>query len=73
MNVEFDYEVELAFLEEWLANPKYDKDETGYGKYAVEEGTKQIKEIIRVVEDFATVEEKMEENENVVIEVNRDV
>jgi hypothetical protein len=73
MNVEFDYEAELTFLEEWLANPKYDKDETGYGKDAVEEGTKQIKEIIRVVEAFATVEEKMEENENVVTEVNRDV
>jgi hypothetical protein len=33
VNVEFY--VELAFLEEWLAKPKYDGDESGYGKVVI--------------------------------------
>jgi hypothetical protein len=32
VNVEFYYDVELEFLGEWLVKPKYDGDESGYGK-----------------------------------------
>jgi hypothetical protein len=60
MNFEFYYDSELAFLEEWLTNPMYHKYETRYVEYVLEEGTKRIKETIKVVQAFATVEEKME-------------
>lgn len=42
MNFMFDYETKLAFLVKWLANPKFDEDESGYGKHGIEEGTKQL-------------------------------
>jgi len=32
---DFDYDDELAFLEDWLENPKYDKDESGYVKVII--------------------------------------
>jgi hypothetical protein len=43
-----------------LANPKYDGDESGYGKVSitvVEEGTKKMKATMRVVEVIMEVEE----------------
>jgi hypothetical protein len=75
VNVEFY--VELAFLEEWLAKPKYDGDESGYGKFVItaakEEPDKE--ETIRVVEAIMTVEEEMKENEDVfdLTEVDKNV
>jgi hypothetical protein len=62
-----EFYVELAFLEEWLANPKYDRDEIGYGKFfitaAEEEPNKN--ETIEVVKVIATMKEEMKENKDV--------
>jgi hypothetical protein len=63
VNVEFH--VELTFIEEWLANPKYESE---YGKdiiIASKEGTKKMKETIGGVEVIVTLEEEMKENEYV--------
>jgi hypothetical protein len=56
--------LELTFLEEWLANPKYESE---YGKFSIiaEEEEPNKEETIEVVEGIAAMEEEMKENKDV--------
>jgi len=64
--VNIEFHVELTFIEEWIANPKYESE---YGKdvtISSKEGTKKMKETIGGVEVIVTLEEEMKENEYVI-------
>lgn len=41
-NIKFDYEAKLTFIGDQLVNPKYEEDESWYGKVVIVE--KQMKE-----------------------------
>jgi hypothetical protein len=53
VNVEFY--VEIAFLEEWLANPKYESE---YGKDTIIAAEETMKKTIEVVEVVAALKEE---------------
>jgi len=58
VKVKFYYEGNLAFLKDLLSNPKYDKYESGFGKFTITI-LEKMKETIRVIEVIATIEEDM--------------